>query len=202
MRPPLPEPNGDVGTWANNASLPSEAVVVLYRMTFASVARQTLKEIFFSVPSILVMLAVPFIVTAILLPVFQRGHRPPSSFEPTFLQLWVLSSGSHLLISLPPAFLSYLLQKKDRKLVLTPYGLAKHYKARVIETRWSSVLWIVSWNSDVLLCTFATQTFVPRGAFGSVQEAQEFIQIARQLHKSRGTAWREEWNGRIFGASA
>lgn len=61
---------------------------------------------------------------------------------------------------------------------------------------------ILNWSGDVLLKTWASSIFIPREAFSSREEAREFLQIARQLHKTGGAAWRDEWKGKVFGKEA
>jgi hypothetical protein len=172
-------------------------------MPFFPLFRKNFKESLVSPFVMLALLIGASIVTALLFPVFHRSHTT-SPFKPSVVELWTLS---FLALSLFSIFLitgillllTLLQSKHYRKTLLTPYGPVRLDKAKVVEIKWSTIFWIIRWSDDVLFCTFADATFIPREAFKSTQEAQEFVQIARELHTSRGASWRDEWNGKIFG---
>lgn len=64
---------------------------------------------------------------------------------------------------------------------------------------WKRVLFVFNWGGDVAILTFGGGSVIAREAFASLEEAREFTRIARELHKTCGGAWRDDWKGRTFG---
>lgn len=62
---------------------------------------------------------------------------------------------------------------------------------------WNDVTHIVERNGDVFIIAPPLYRNIAREDFASREEAREFVAIARQL--KGGGAWREQWNGRVFG---
>lgn len=65
---------------------------------------------------------------------------------------------------------------------------------------WSDVTHIVERGGDVFILAHPLARNIAREDFNSLEEAREFAQLARELKQSNGAAWRDEWNGRVFGA--
>lgn len=199
MRPPIPEPNGDVGSLTDQQI--SQGIAVTYEMSFAALFRRNIKGTIGEAVSIPIILIVVSIVTAILLPVFHRPHAPRPFLFSAF-EIWTLILLAFVPLVICISTVASLFQsKRSIKLVLTPYGIAWVYDSKTVEIRWPVFFGLMHWSGDVLLCAFATSAFIPREAFKSPEEAHEFVQIMRELHKSRGAAWREEWNGKTFGSN-
>jgi len=84
--------------------------------------------------------------------------------------------------------------------ILNRAGLHETAKPLGFTISWKRFLWMVEWGGDVCFSTIGGGCFIPREAFSSRDEAREFVRIARELKQSNGAAWRDEWNGRVFGA--
>jgi hypothetical protein len=85
--------------------------------------------------------------------------------------------------------------------ILNRDGLRERAKFLSLSISWKRVLWVFDWGRDVCVVTIGGGCFIPREAFASREESHEFVQIARELKQSGGAAWRDEWNGRVFGAA-
>jgi len=64
---------------------------------------------------------------------------------------------------------------------------------------WSDVTHIIEWGGDVFIIAHPLARNIAREDFASRDEAREFVRIARELKQTNGAAWRDEWNGRVFG---
>lgn len=85
--------------------------------------------------------------------------------------------------------------------VLDDKGVHERFRGQLIplSISWKRVLWVFDWGGDVCVVTIGGGCFIPREAFASREESHEFVQIARELKQSDGAAWRDKWNGRVFG---
>lgn len=86
-------------------------------------------------------------------------------------------------------------------ITLNQTGCREKFKGQLtpLSIRWKRVQRVLEWKGDVCFVTFGGGCFIPREAFASREEAREFVALARGLKQTRGAAWRDEWNGRLFG---
>ena len=102
-------------------------------------------------------------------------------------------------IGLPIGLVVRLCSKRHFELWISDAGLFKRYPNRDIFFPWRKFTWLIKRNGDLWLVSFTDGCFIPREAFTSPEEAQEFTAIIRELKRTRGTVWRDKWNGRVFG---
>ncbi len=199
MRPPIASPSGEPENVSDDDKSERVAlgISICFRYGASALGRKIYKEMLTDLTSIAATLLVTTILTAIIHPVFGRTH---SSQAIPFLQLWLfffcIFPLSTILIVMPFAFFD---ARRAKTVILTPYGVTRCEGKKEVEIPWSSFFGITHWSGDVILTTLATSTVIPREAFASREETQEFVQIARELRKSRGAAWRDEWKGKVFG---
>lgn len=119
----------------------------------------------------------------------------------SFWALLVITFGSVYALVYISNVVGYSLSfaKRNKTLILTTHSVIWRAKKKDISITWSRVMGVFFWSNDVLIVTFAGSTFIPRETFSSTKEAREFAQIARELSKSNGKSWRDEWNGKTFG---
>lgn len=206
MRPPISSPFGEPETVpvANKSERIKQGASIRFQLVVFCLPRKSLKETLTEPILIAVTLILVTILTAILFPVTSTS-RARSVLDSTlastsFLELWVLL---FLIVTMPLFFLMPLLSlfevKREKTVILTSYGVSRYEGEKEIELSWPTHLMILNWSGDVLLKTWASGVFIPREAFTSREEAQEFVQIARELRKTGGSAWRGEWKGKVFG---
>lgn len=118
---------------------------------------------------------------------------------------------SGLTIVLPvTAFSSILTRLFSRRrftIQISASGLRKHAPSyntfygpnRNAFFHWSQFIWVIECGGDLWLASLANGCFIPREAFASRAESHELARILRELKRSKGSSWQNEWNGRIFG---
>ena len=200
MRPPIASPFGEPENLSSGDQKEriGQGASLQFQLSAFCLPRRVIKEISTQPVSMATVLSVITIVTLILFPVVSRAFSVLGSLS--FLQLWFLLFPilCFVFVLLVPLF--YLPEtQREKTVILTSYGVYQGEATKETEWSWPAFLFVVNWSGDVLLTTWTTQLFIPREAFVSPQEAQKFVQIARQLHKTRGAAWRDEWKGQRFG---
>jgi len=112
----------------------------------------------------------------------------------------------YLLLVMPVPVLYSLLSELERLRGKVPVITLERAGARFISKSeekfapWNDVTHIIEWGGDVFIIAHPIARNIAREDFNSLEEAREFVRIARELKQSNGAAWRDEWNGRVFGA--
>ena len=106
------------------------------------------------------------------------------------------------------AFLSVILffaalpQLKARDTVLTALyrdGIWDFTRPKTNYLAWNHILMLKSWGDDFFVVGWLNTVVVPREAFPTREQAREFANRAKDLRKTRGASWDENWNGQIWG---
>ncbi len=104
-----------------------------------------------------------------------------------------------VLLSAPIALFARLCSRRRLEVWISSAGLWKRYPNRDIFFAWSKFVWILERGGDTWLVSFSDGCFIPRESFNSREESREFVRIVREIKRTRGSVWRDKWNGRVFG---
>ena len=191
--PPIASPHGK-DTFPFSPQPDEKCARVTIRFNTFSLLRYSLSEWLcpFSIGAALLF---PLIAALLLLPVLfgRLGFI-------AFLLVFVSALLFLIAFSAPIAFLIRLCCRRRFEIWISDAGLFKRYPNRTIFFPWSKFRWLIERGGDLWLASFMDGCFIPREAFTSRAEAAEFATIIRELKRTRGTVWRDKWNGRIFGA--
>lgn len=81
-------------------------------------------------------------------------------------------------------------------------GVVKSLARRDIHFSWHKINRVTELRGDIWLGSLTDGCFILRDSFASRDEACEFVEIIRELKRTRGSVWRDKWTGRIFGVQS
>ncbi|RYG38267.1 MAG: hypothetical protein EOO01_29765 [Chitinophagaceae bacterium] len=81
------------------------------------------------------------------------------------------------------AFIQLVVRGQNESIVINSDGVRNVAKRFPIFIVWKRVLWIIAWSGDVLLLTFGGGVLIPRHAFRTSYEADDFINAVRQFRR-------------------
>lgn len=113
--------------------------------------------------------------------------------------LFVLHLAVLLLLGAPAIMLVRWCSQRRYTIRLASNRLTKTLGRRDVHFPWRKILRVVEFRGNVWFGSVIDGCFIPREAFDSREEAREFAAMARELKQTRGAAWRDKWNGRVFG---
>lgn len=192
--PPLASPHGE-DTFPAKPRPDENCARIAVHLRFVSACRYWIFE--FLMPFNLWSLMVGPLVLSLL--VFATEYRRFSWLALPLLFILILVG--LILIAAPIALFIRLCSKRHFEVWIADTGLFKRYPNRDIFFPWDKFIWLIQGNGNLWLASFMDGCFIPREAFASPEEAHEFATIIRELKRTRGSVWRDKWNGRIFGST-
>ncbi len=190
--PPISSPHGE-HTFPFAPKPDEKCLRVRVELGFASSVRYTFCEWFtpFNIGS---PVAFALVASLLIFPIEVR--RCGWAALPLMFALVCVAS---VLFATPIALFCRLCSKRRFEIWIAPDGLWKRYPKRDIFFPWRKFFWILERGDDVWLATFIDGCFIPRESFSSDEERREFLAIVREIKRTHGSVWRDQWSGRTFG---
>lgn len=192
--PPIASPLGSRAS-GEQAPKPSAKIKTLIpvHLSLESALRSSCAELLYPI-NFFVIAVVTLILTAILLPLFDRPHQigrgvfgPITVFS--FFQLLVLFGAMSIFLGVMATALWSWLFSPNFEVEIQQDGIYTRYRKRDVMLPWNKILWITHFNGDIWVACRDRGCLIPRKCFASREQSRHFARLVHQLWKSNGAAW-------------
>jgi hypothetical protein len=185
MRPPISLPTGEI-IREEKPEFDAKERSISYQINTLSYCRLQIKSTVSNPYSYIFVVIVSIILAVIIFPINIRPLRGFSlwqSFSLITLGAFLGMVLSTSLILPLITFFQMIFRGREETTLINEEGVYNTADKFPIAINWKRIKRITTWSGDVLIMNFGGGVLVPRHAFCTSQEAEDFAYAARQFHR-------------------